>query len=218
MAEDNDGASMLPNDICLDKKFQCTMSQDFMTLIVILVTSKNAHSRSFLLLRSFFYYTLELVLFISHFQYSLHSKMKGIRYDGKSYIIVDTNGDGNCFYHSIVASNKVNITDAGILRKYIYEKVSEWVNTASQEMVVVLKIYGALQDIRVTLHEFINRQRQSGQWGSSIYMAFAAIVLNVHICSISNKMKEFDVFSTAKFFQVKGFDDYIHENAETVYI
>lgn len=62
--------------------------------------------------------------------------MKGIRYNGKSYILVDTK-DINCLYHSIVASNKVNITDAGILRKYIYEKVSEWVNTASQEMVMV---------------------------------------------------------------------------------
>jgi len=94
--------------------YERTMSQDFMTsLIIILVTAINAHSRSFLLLRSFFYYTLELVLFISHFQYSLHSKMKGIRYDGKSYILVDTNDDGNCLYHSIVASNKVNVTDVG---------------------------------------------------------------------------------------------------------
>jgi len=60
----------------------------------------------------------------------------------------------------------------GILRKYIYEKVSEWVHTASQEMVVVLKIYGALQDFRVSLHEFISRQRQSGQWGLTIDIAF----------------------------------------------
>ena len=144
--------------------------------------------------------------------------MKGIRYDGKSFLLVDTNGDGNCLYHSIVASNKVNITDAGVLRNYIYEKGSQWINAASQEMDVVLKIYGALQDMRVTLHEFINRQRQSGQWGSTIDMAFAAIVLNVHICSISNKIKEFDVFTTKKFFEVMGFDDYIPKNAETVYI
>ena len=49
-------------------------------------------------------------------------------------------------------------------------------------------------------------------------MAFAAIVLNVHICSISNKIKEFDVFTTKKFFEVMGFDDYIPKNAEKVYI
>ena len=49
-------------------------------------------------------------------------------------------------------------------------------------------------------------------------MAFAALVLNVHIYSISNKLKEFNVFSTAEFFKLLEIEKYVHENAETVYI
>ena len=144
------------------------MSQDFMTsLIIILVTFikwilETFSSSSPLVL--FDFRACPINHSLSTFSITIHSrhlKMKGIHYDGKFYVLVDTKGDGNCLYHSIVASRKVNITDAGILRKHIYEKVSEWMNTASQEMVVVFKIYGALQDFGLSLQEFINRQRQS---------------------------------------------------------
>ena len=114
--------------------------------------------------------------------------MKGIRHEGKSFVLIQTKGDGNCLFHSLVASDKVNMADATILRTYIYVKIAEWVSTATPAMYVVNNVYQVLQDERVSLREFINRQKQSGQWGSTLDMAFASLVLNVNIISRSNML------------------------------
>ena len=144
--------------------------------------------------------------------------MKGIRYKGKSFVLIQTKGDGNCLFHSFVASDKINMTDATILRTYIYGKIAEWISTASAAMEVVYKVYQVLQDDRLSLQDFINRQKQSGQWGSTIDMAFASLVLNVNIISISNMLQKFEIFSTMEFFKKLRLENYIHSNAKTVYI
>ena len=99
--------------------------------------------------------------------------MKGIRHNGKTFVLIQTKGDGNCLFHSLVASDKVNMTDASILREYIFGNISEWVSasTVTPAMEVVYKVYQVLQDDRVSLQNFINRQKQSGQWGSTLDMA-----------------------------------------------
>ena len=144
--------------------------------------------------------------------------MKGIRHDGKSFVLIQTKGDGNCLFHSIVASKKVNMTDAMILRSYIFGKIAEWMSTVNPAMEVVLKIYNVLQDDRVSLQDFINRQTQSGQWGSKIDMSFASLVLNINIYSISNMLKKFEVFSTKEFFQRLRLEKYTQSNNATCYL
>ena len=144
--------------------------------------------------------------------------MQGVRHEGKSFVLIQTKGDGNCLFHSLVASDKVNMTDATILRTYIYGKIAEWVSTATPAMEVVYKVYQVLQDDRVSLRDFINRQKQSGQWGSTLDMAFASLVLNVNIISISNMLQKFETFSTMDFFRKIRLENYIHSNAETIYI
>ena len=85
-------------------------------------------------------------------------------------------------------------------------------------MEVVYKVYQVLQDDRVSLQDFINRLKQSGQWGSTLDMVFSSLVLNVNIISISNMLQKFETFSTMEFFRKLRLDNYIHSNAETVYI
>jgi len=97
--------------------------------------------------------------------------MRGIRFEGKSFVLIQTKGDGNCLFHSLAASGKVNMTDATILRTYIYGKIAEWISTATPATEVVYKVYQVPQDDRVSLRDFINRQKQSGQWGSTLDMA-----------------------------------------------
>ena len=146
--------------------------------------------------------------------------MKGIRHEGKSFLLIQTKGDGNCLFHSLVASDKVNMTDALILRTYIYGKIAEWVSTgtATPAMEVVYKVYQVLQDDRVSLRDFINRQKQNGQWGSTLDMDFSSLVLNVNTISIPNILQKFETFSTMEFFRKLRLENYIHSNAETVYI
>ena len=140
--------------------------------------------------------------------------MKGIRHEGNSFVLVQTKGDGNCLFHSLVASYKVNMMDATILRRYIYGKIAEWVSTATPAMEVVYKVYQVLQDDRVSLQDFINHQKQNGQWGSTLDMAFASLVLNVNIISISNMLEKFEIFSTTEIFRKLRLENYIHSIAE----
>ena len=122
--------------------------------------------------------------------------MKGIRHEGKSFVLIQTKGGGNCLFHSLV----------------------EWVSTVTPAMHVVNNVYQVMQDERVCLREFINRQKQSGQWGSALDMAFASLVLNVNIISISNMLQKFETFSTMGFFRKLKLENNIHSNAETVSI
>ena len=100
-----------------------------------------------------------------------------------------------------MASDKDNITDSSILRTYVYGKIAEWESSATQAMEVVCKVYEVLQDDQVSLQGFINREKQNGQWRSTLDMAFASLVLNVNIISLSNILKRFEVFSTIDLFQ-----------------
>ena len=52
--------------------------------------------------------------------------MQGISHKGKSFVLIKTKGDGNCLFYSLVASNKVNMTDASIIPTYIYAKIVIW--------------------------------------------------------------------------------------------
>ena len=143
-----------------------------------------------------------------------HSKMKGIPHEVKSFVLIQTKGGGNCLFHSLVASEKVNMTDASILRTYMYAKIAEWASSATQAMDVVCKVYELLQDSQVSLQGFINRQKR----GSTLDMAFASLVLNVNIISISNMLKKFEVFSTIDLFRKLRLENYVHSYSETVYI
>ena len=58
--------------------------------------------------------------------------MKGISHEGKSFVLIQTKGDRNCLFHSLVASDKVNMTDASILWTYTYGKIAEWASSATQ--------------------------------------------------------------------------------------
>ena len=47
-------------------------------------------------------------------------------------ILIQTKGGGYYLYHSLVASDKVNMTDTSILQTYIYGKIAEWASSATQ--------------------------------------------------------------------------------------
>ena len=81
---------------------------------------------------------------------------KGIHFEGRSYLIINTKGDGNCLFHSIVASNKTNITDAFILRRYIYSTLERWISSGVPMIAVINTVYGALGEDRVSLQHFVN--------------------------------------------------------------
>jgi hypothetical protein len=114
--------------------------------------------------------------------------MKGIRMDGQSYACIQTKGDGNCLFHAMVASNKLNTNDASILWANIYGKIIEWTNKPSKMMVAINAVYKVLQDNRLSLQDFINCQKQSGQWGSTFDMVFAALVFNISNLKYSQQM------------------------------
>ena len=94
---------------------------------------------------------------------------------------IQTKGDGHCLFHAMVVSNKLNINDASIHRANIYGKIIEWTNKPSKMMVAINAVYEVLQDNRLSLQDFINCQKQSGQWGSTLDMVFAALGFNVNI-------------------------------------
>jgi hypothetical protein len=56
-------------------------------------------------------------------------------------------------------------------------------------MVAINAVCKVLQDNRLSLQDFISFQKQSGQWGSTLDMVFAALVFNINIRSISNMKK-----------------------------
>ena len=141
----------------------------------------------------------------------------GLCHGGQSSILIQTKGDGNHLFHSLVVLNKVNMTDTSILRTYVYGKVAEWSSSVMQAT-VVNKVYATLQEDRVSLNDFIARQRQSGQWGSTIDMVFASLVLNVNTVSISNMLKKFETFSMVDLFTQLRMEHYINSNAQRVYI
>ena len=70
-------------------------------------------------------YIIGIVILSEKFICAPFEKMKGIRHEGKSFLLIQTKGDGNCLFHSLAASDKVNMTDASILRTYIYGKIAE---------------------------------------------------------------------------------------------
>ena len=75
-----------------------------------------------------------------------------------------------------------------------------------------------LQDDNVSLQDFIARQRKSGQWGSTIDMVFASLVLNINIISISNLPKRFEEFSTIEFLKRLNLDYCVPKNSKEIYI
>ena len=114
--------------------------------------------------------------------------MKGVHHKGKLFVLIQTKGDRNRLFHSLVASDKVDMTDATILRTYIYGKIVEWISTAMPAMEALYKIYQVVQNDQVSLRDLINREKQSGQWRSTLDIAVASLVLNVNINSISNML------------------------------
>jgi hypothetical protein len=144
--------------------------------------------------------------------------MKGIRMDGQSYACIQTKGDGNCLFHAMLASNKLNINDALILWANIYGKIIKWTNKPSKMMVAINAVNEVLQDDRLSLQEFINCQKQSGQLESTLDMVFAALVFNINILSISNMPKKFEIFSTNDFLTTQKLDHFIEGCVETTYI
>lgn len=82
----------------------------------------------------------------------------------------------------------------------------------------VNNVYGILQEGGLSLQDFIDRQKESGRWGSTLDMVFASLMMNVDIVSISNMLKKFETFSTVDFFTQWRTEDYFDPNVQTVYM
>ena len=143
--------------------------------------------------------------------------MKGLRFKGQLIVLIETKSDGECLFHSLVSSNMVYMTDAFILRHYIYEKISELLFSA-EKAVIVSTIYQILQNQGESLQDFTNHQKQSGQWGLTLDIAFASLVLQINVVLISNIPKKFETFSMLALFKSLKVDQCIGTHFETLYI
>jgi len=130
-----------------------------------------------------------------------NSQYLGIAYNGQHFTISETKGDGNCLFHTILASKTTGFKDSLNLRTHVYGQLTEWITTDPLRQTAINMAYGILSSEGEPLDRHLEKMKKNGEWASSIDMVFASLVLNMNICSISNMPSKFEVFSTERFLQ-----------------
>lgn len=111
-------------------------------------------------------------------------RQNGLAFRGKLFTPLDVDPDGDCFYHSVVASHVLPIPTASLLRQQLVSNIfglyqhTDWA-------AIIDKIYASYNK-RCGFHAYLQGLLQPGNWGTDLEMVFIYLAFGVNVVSITN--------------------------------
>jgi hypothetical protein len=117
---------------------------------------------------------------------------------------VDVPGDGNCFFHAVVASQATRVPNAAHLRTELVERIMAMKDNEMWEPVlnVVYAHYSKVEGFYSYVHGLL----ESGKWATDLEMVFMFLAFGIDIVSITNTPGGFNVFRPSAFISMMRLD------------
>ena len=103
--------------------------------------------------------------------------------------VEDVPGDGNCFFHAVSLSPLLNVSDHGILRNILVERVEDILSNREQHQ-DVLSLFHKISPHK-KIFTWLENIKQSNTWGDNRAALFVAYIFEVNVRIISNFAKGF---------------------------
>lgn len=110
---------------------------------------------------------------------------RGLSFRSSLFMPIDVDPDGNCFYHSVIASQAIpNVTSPTQLRQQLVRSVLELIKDNEWKNIFT-RIYASYNP-RVDFYAYLQQILRNGTWGTDMEMTFIYIVFGINVISLTN--------------------------------
>jgi hypothetical protein len=104
--------------------------------------------------------------------------------DGCLLELANVPGDGNCFFHEVVLSDLVNISDHQVLRSFLVDRVYAILSDPTDHD-EVLSLFQHVS-VRTKPTTWLDKMKQANTWGDDCAALFISYLFQINIQIISN--------------------------------